>query len=111
MLNIFLGVPATRGMHVTTSSCRGRDNREQCNCLTQRLNIIEGDADCSDLMITELVSTKGSNTGFDAASAQSDEQETQHGQHAECKEEHVCDKKKKPAKRSHPYTGYFGSEI
>lgn len=62
-------------------------------------------------MITELVSTKGSNTGFDAASAQSDEQETQHGQHAECKEEHVCDKKKKPAKRSHPYTGYFGSEI
>lgn len=40
-------------------------------------------------MVTKLVSTKGSNTRFDAACAQSDEEESHHGQHAKCEEEYV----------------------
>ncbi|TNN43610.1 hypothetical protein EYF80_046193 [Liparis tanakae] len=53
-----------------------------------RTEMIE-EEDNSNLMFTKLISTKGSNTGFDAAGAQSDEEETHHGQHAECEEEHV----------------------
>lgn len=40
-------------------------------------------------MITELVSTKGSHTRFDATSTQSNEEQTHHGQHTKCEEEHV----------------------
>lgn len=44
---------------------------------------------CSYLILVELVSTKGSNTRFDAASAQSDEEETHHWQRTEGEKEHM----------------------
>lgn len=40
-----------------------------------------------DLLISELVSTKGSHAWFDASGAQGDEEEPHHGQHTECEEE------------------------
>lgn len=35
-----------------------------------------------NLLVSELVSTKGSDARFDATSAQGDEEEPHHGQHA-----------------------------
>lgn len=42
-----------------------------------------------NLLIAELVSTKGSHAWFDASGAQGDEEEPHHGQHSECEEECV----------------------
>lgn len=41
--------------------------------------VVETEISHSDLLLSELVSTKGSNTGFDATSAQSNEEESHHG--------------------------------
>lgn len=42
---------------------------------------------CFNLRFAELISAKGSDAGFDATSAQSDEEEPHHGQRAEREEE------------------------
>ncbi len=44
---------------------------------------------CSYLILIKLVSTEGSNARFDATSAQSDEEETNHGQRTESEGQHV----------------------
>ena len=46
-------------------------------------------------MFIKLVSTKGSNTRFDAASAQSNEEETHHGQNSACEDIQVQSEVKK----------------
>lgn len=43
-------------------------------------------------MLTKLVSTKGRNTRFDAASAQRNKEETHHGHRTACEEGHADEK-------------------
>ena len=49
-------------------------------------------------MLTKLVSTKGSNTRFDAASAQRDKEEPHHGHRTAWEEGHVDEKKVLPSR-------------
>lgn len=68
-------------------SCINRKNEHECKQTAQLPGPKLGQI--PNLLIAELVSTKGSHAWFDASGAQGDEEEPHHGQHSECKEDHV----------------------